>query len=177
MMDSEADYCCSYIEDQPHEYEREVPVGNIVLRDDTTLHDAASGPFAGSIDALFTPSDSGHEQIVECKQTPAFRGLGQLLLYTYFRQRDRDVVQKRYANRSNGWKTTADRDKLYTHVRKTGAGSDRSFHPKPALESIDQVLATGEVAPSHGLLLSAFTGLGITVWHRTDGTWRTLDST
>lgn len=175
-MADERECCDDYVERQPEDYEREVPVGNLLLRDRESLQEAAAGPFAGSIDALQTPFESGRERLVECKQSPTVRGLGQLLIYAYFRRRDRDVARTQFEAQNGAWQTARDIRGRETHVYSEGDGSDRTYHVKPAITKLDQVLVACDVASSDALLLSAYVDHGVTIEHRTNGTWRRIDA-
>ncbi|PGF14931.1 hypothetical protein CP556_01505 [Natrinema sp. CBA1119] len=175
-MLSEKECCEDYIKQQSEAYEREVKVANALLRDTDHLMDAAAGAFAGSIDALYTQSDVGRERLVECKTSPTFRGLGQLILYTYFRRRDRELVRQQDNDNETNWETTKEIEKDETHLIEKGCGTERTVHAKPALEEIEQILAVCEVSPSDAPLLSAYLDLGMTVKHRTSGTWRELNA-
>lgn len=172
-MDSENAYCTDYVTSRPEAYTREVPVGNMLLRE-TDLSAAAAGPFAGAIDALHSPATASHERLVECKVSPTFRALGQLLLYEYFRRRDRDLVRDAYDGTPQWDRALQQIAGFETHVDGEGEGSST---PKPALDQLAPVLATGQVRAADTLLLSGALALGFTIEHRTNGTWQTLDPT
>jgi hypothetical protein len=151
-MNLEQDYCDDYVAQRPESYDREVPVGNILLKDEKSVHEAASGSFAGLVDALQISSNTNQERLVECKTSPTFRGVGQLLLYIHLRQRDRELVRD-------------------APVSQT----DHDTIQNPNIEEIEPVLAVGEIKPSDTPLLSAYANLGVTIEHRTDGVWREVD--
>ncbi|WP_310901644.1 hypothetical protein [Haloarcula onubensis] len=171
-MMTEREYCDDYVSNQSEEYEREVPVGNILLRDVDSLPDAGSGSLSCSIDRLHTPSDIGRERLVECKKEPTFQALGQLLIYTYLRRRDRELIWDKYNRRDGGWEAKTDISRFDSHVYKT----DKRYHVKPLIENINQILVIGEVDSSDSLLLSTCLDFGIQVEHRTSGTWRELSA-
>ncbi|AAC82902.1 unknown (plasmid) [Halobacterium salinarum NRC-1] len=175
-MPSEQACCEDYVTQRPEAYKREVVVGNTLLRDTDHITDGAEGPLAGSIDALHTPSDVGYERLVECKTSPTFRGLGQILLYTYFRRRDRELVRQQDNGQKLNWETTKEIKKDESHLKQEGQGTGRTVHAKPAIDEIQQVLAVCEIDSPDAPLLSAYTDLGVTVEHRTNGTWRTLNA-
>lgn len=171
-MTTECEYCDDYVSYRPEDYEREVPVGNILLRTVDSLPDAGSGSLSCSVDRLHTPSDVGRERLVECKTKPTFRALGQLLIYTYLRRRDRELICDKYNRRDGGWETKTDVSRFESHIYK----SDRKYHAKPPIERVDQALVVGEIDSADSLLLSTCLDFGIRVEHRTSGTWRGLSS-
>lgn len=169
-MSMEYEYCDDYVSNRSEEYEREVPVGNILLRENDSLPDAASGPLALSIDALHTSSNDSCERLVECKKEPTFQALGQLLIYTYLRRRDRELVREKYDGLAAGWEAKKDINRFDTHVDL----HDQEYHAKPAIENIKQVLVAGEIDSLNSLLLSTCANIDIQIEHRTNGTWREL---
>lgn len=173
-MSDQANDCLKYRTQQSEEYDQEVAVGNVLLGESDSVPDAAAGASAGAIDALYTPTATGQERLVECKQSVGFRGLGQLILYAYFRRRDREIVREQYDSQPDGWETKRNIDHIVSHVYKEDDGS--RYHAKPPIEEIEQVLVVPEISEADTLRLSAYADLGITVAHRTDGIWREVNT-
>jgi len=163
-MTSESEYCDDYRKQQPETYEREVPVGNILLRNTDSVPDAAAGPLAGLADLLHTPAESRRERLVECKISPSFRGLGQLFLYDYLRRRDRQLVHN----------LSHDITRYETHIER-GEEYENNYPIKPAITEIEKMLVTANVSSADDLLLSAYSDFGIGIQYHASGTWRALD--
>lgn len=143
----------------------EVPVGNILFRQSEMVPDAAAGASAGAIDVLHTPNNEGDERLVEEKTRIGFRGLGQLLLYTYFRRRDREIVREQYSQ-IGGWDTNPSH--FDEHV-------DKCEGKPPVIDEVKQVLRVHEISEADTLWLSAYTNLGVTIEYQSNGIHRTLD--
>lgn len=169
-MVTESELLEDYRRQSSREYQTEVTVGNILFQESEMVPDAAAGASAGAIDALHTPINEGYEQLVEAKTSIGFCGLGQLLLYTYFRQRDREIVRERYSQ-TDGWETKTDVNGFESHIKR----DEVDFHPKPAINEVEQVLLVPEVSEADTLRLSAYTCLGVTVEYQSGNGYRKLD--
>ncbi len=171
-MDAESELLKDYRRQSGREYQTEVVVGNFLFQQSDLVPDAAAGASAGAIDALHTPINENCEQLVEAKTSIGFRGLGQLLLYTYFRRRDREIVREKYSQ-TDGWETEASVGGFEHHVIRRGG----QFHARPAIDDVEQVLLVPEIPVADTLRLSAYTNLGVTIEYQSNGGYRTLDGT
>jgi hypothetical protein len=174
---SEAECCTVYLDAQPSQYIREVPIGNCLLKSDQSLIDGAQGPLAMSADGIHSPPDSTTETLIECKQTPSLTGIGQLLIYSYLRKRDRDLVCKWHADRDSGWETKGAVEAFRSHVfqcTENEPAATKTYQPKPQLDRIDKRLVVSNLDASAAPLLAGGHELGITVDYAEAGRWRTL---
>lgn len=170
---SEAEYCSSYMDAQATQVLREVPVGNCLLEAEESLIEGAHGPLSMRADGIQSTSDSAVEILIECKQTPSFTAVGQLLIYSYLRKRDRDIVWERYTDRGTDWETKGEISGFQTHVFQRDESS-KTYQPKPRLKRLDKHLVVGDLDTAVAPILAGCQELGIAVDHPESGRWQTL---
>ncbi|WP_336024683.1 hypothetical protein [Halobellus salinisoli] len=128
-----------------------------------------------SADGIQSASDSAEETLIECKRTPTFTGIGQLLIYSYLRKRDRDIVRKWYADRGTDWETKREISGFESHIFQYSDGDSlKTYRPKPELKWIDKRLVVCNLDAAAAPILAECHNLGIDVDYLESGRWRTL---
>lgn len=172
---TEEECCTSYINAQTTSVLREVPIGNCLLKAEESLVRGAQGPLSMSADGIQSASDGSVETLIECKRIPTFTGIGQLLIYSYFRKRDREVVQEWYRDRSTGWETKGEISGFKSHIlQPANEELPNTYRPKPRLDRIDKQLVVCDLDPATAPILAGCSDLDIAVDYPESGRWRTL---
>ncbi len=173
---SEEECCTAYIESQSNQVRREVPIGNCLLKAEESLIRGAQGSLAIQADGIQSGSDNTVETLIECKQTPTLTAIGQLLIYSYLRKRDRDIVWEWYNDRGADWETHSGISGFESHVQSTGEDTQKTYQPKPHLERIEKRLVVCDLDTAAAPILTGCHNLGIAVDHLESGRWRTLST-
>lgn len=169
-VESEAAFCDRYAKTFDSDVYREVAAGNLVFKQFTDVS-RYEGVRSYAIDLLAEHPDVQHPTLVECKPQLNFRSIGQIFLYSYLFNRDRELVRRKYTTRNQPWKTKSAVQQFTNHIKKTADG----YVPKPSIEDFTQQIAVGIVETHDTNLIAAANALDIEIVHEETGKWRVLN--
>ena len=163
---SERDCLDEYLELQGNNHHREVPVGNIYMKEWEDIPQGYQGTASLSIDALYEDTKDKRVSVIEAKEELNKKALGQVIFYSYLFQIERGIVREKRTGKKSEY------DRYEQHIKnKSGR-----YVAMPSINEVDHSVVACGLGKQDESLLLACDELNIDVNYKESGNWRRFDA-